>query len=77
MTEGEEALFSIVLSASVVGTWFLNSAQLQDGGRYTIKQSKTQHTLVIHETLAAEDVAEITFIANGVRNSAVLKVKRM
>ncbi|XP_019712126.1 obscurin-like protein 1a [Hippocampus comes] len=75
VTEGEDALFSIVLSASVVGTWFLNSAQLQDGGRYTIKQSKTQHMLVIHETLAAEDVAEITFIANGVRNSAVLKVK--
>ncbi|XP_061633474.1 obscurin-like protein 1a isoform X2 [Phyllopteryx taeniolatus] len=75
VTEGEDAVFSIVLSASLVGTWFFNSAQLQDGGRYSIKQSKTQHTLVIHETLTAEDKAEITFIANGLRNSAALVVK--
>ncbi|XP_077422211.1 obscurin-like protein 1a [Vanacampus margaritifer] len=75
VTEGEDAVFSIVLSASVVGTWFLNSAQLRDGGRYAIKQSKTQHTLEIHQSLPEEDTAEITFLANGVRNSAVLKVK--
>ncbi|XP_057685452.1 obscurin-like protein 1a [Corythoichthys intestinalis] len=75
VTEGEDAVFSIVLSASVVGTWFFNSAQLQDGGRYSIRQSKTEHILVIHKSLTAEDMAEITFIANGVRDSAVLKVK--
>ncbi|XP_037102047.1 obscurin-like protein 1a [Syngnathus acus] len=75
VTEGEDAVFSIVLSASVVGNWFLNSAQLQDSGRYSLKQSNTEHTLVIRETLGAEDEAEITFIANGVRNSALLKVK--
>ncbi|XP_061533926.1 obscurin-like protein 1a [Phycodurus eques] len=75
VTEGEDAVFSIVLSASLVGTWFFNSAQLQDGGRYSIKQSKTQHTLIIHETLTAEGKAEITFIANGLRNSAALVVK--
>uniref|UniRef100_A0A671YGZ7 Obscurin like cytoskeletal adaptor 1a n=1 Tax=Sparus aurata TaxID=8175 RepID=A0A671YGZ7_SPAAU len=76
VTEGEDAHFSIELSATMVGTWFLNSAQLQHGGRYSIKQSQTKHSLVIHETCAAEDTAEVTFIANGVRDSAVLKVKR-
>ncbi|XP_054646786.1 obscurin-like protein 1a isoform X1 [Dunckerocampus dactyliophorus] len=75
VTEGEDAVFSIGLSTSIVGSWFLNSAQLQNGGRYSIKQSKTQHTLVIHETVTTEDEAEITFIGNGVRDSAVLKVK--
>uniref|UniRef100_A0A671YGN6 Obscurin like cytoskeletal adaptor 1a n=1 Tax=Sparus aurata TaxID=8175 RepID=A0A671YGN6_SPAAU len=75
VTEGEDAHFSIELSATMVGTWFLNSAQLQHGGRYSIKQSQTKHSLVIHETCAAEDTAEVTFIANGVRDSAVLKVK--
>lgn len=73
--EGEDAHFSIELSTPMVGTWFLNSAQLQHGGRYSIKQSQTQHSLVIHETRTAEDTAEVTFIANGVRDSAVLKVK--
>ncbi|XP_070786390.1 obscurin-like protein 1a [Enoplosus armatus] len=75
VVEGEDAHFSIELSATMVGTWFLNSAQLQHGGRYSIQQSQTQHSLVIHETCTTEDTAEVTFIANGVRDSAVLKVK--
>ncbi|XP_044043065.1 obscurin-like protein 1a [Siniperca chuatsi] len=75
VVEGEDAHFSIELSATMVGTWFLNSAQLQHGGRYSIKQSQTQHSLVIREAHTTEDTAEVTFIANGVRDSAVLKVK--
>ncbi|KAM9327865.1 obscurin-like protein 1a [Pholidichthys leucotaenia] len=75
VVEGENAHFSIELSAPMVGTWFLNSAQLQDGGRYSVQQNQTRHTLMVHETQAIEDMAEITFIANGVRDSAVLKVK--
>lgn len=74
--EGEEAKFSIELSAPMVGTWFLNSAQLQHGGRFSLQQSQTQHSLVICGTRTAEDSAEVTFIANGVRDSAVLKVIR-
>uniref|UniRef100_A0A3Q1FZP8 Obscurin-like protein 1 n=1 Tax=Acanthochromis polyacanthus TaxID=80966 RepID=A0A3Q1FZP8_9TELE len=73
--EGEDARFSIELSATMVGTWFLNSAQLQHSGRYSVRQTQTQHSLVIHEAQTAEDTAEITFIANGVRDSAVLRVK--
>ncbi|KAG7234398.1 hypothetical protein INR49_004815 [Caranx melampygus] len=75
VVEGEDAHFSIELSASMVGTWFLNSAQLQHGRRYLIQQSQTQHSLVIRDIQMAEDTAEVTFIANGVRDSAVLKVK--
>uniref|UniRef100_A0A3P8T8P3 Obscurin-like protein 1 n=1 Tax=Amphiprion percula TaxID=161767 RepID=A0A3P8T8P3_AMPPE len=73
---GEDARFSIELSATMVGTWFLNSAQLQHGGRYSVRQTQTQHSLVIHEAQTAEDTAEVTFIANGVRDSAVLRVKK-
>lgn len=73
--EGGDAHFSIELSTPMVGTWFLNSAQLQHGGRFSIKQSQGQHSLVIRETRTAEDAAEVTFIANGVRDSAALKVK--
>ncbi|KAM3857112.1 obscurin-like protein 1a [Diretmus argenteus] len=75
VVEGEDAGFSIELSASMVGTWFLNSTQLQHGGRYSIRQSQTRHSLVIHETQATENAAEVTFIANGVRDSTNLKVK--
>ncbi|CAM9153962.1 unnamed protein product, partial [Lampetra planeri] len=74
VTEGEDAHFSIELSASMAGTWFLGSAQLQHGGRYTVQQSHARHSLLIRDT-RAEDAAEVTFIANGVRDSALLSVK--
>uniref|UniRef100_A0A3B3XZG2 Obscurin-like protein 1 n=1 Tax=Poecilia mexicana TaxID=48701 RepID=A0A3B3XZG2_9TELE len=60
--EGEDAQFSIELSAPMVGTWFLNSSQLQDGGRYSVQLNQTKHSLVIHEAGTADDTAEITFI---------------
>uniref|UniRef100_A0A3Q2PPE8 Obscurin like cytoskeletal adaptor 1a n=1 Tax=Fundulus heteroclitus TaxID=8078 RepID=A0A3Q2PPE8_FUNHE len=75
--EGEDAHFFIELSTPMVGTWFLNSSQLQHGGRYSVQQNQAKHSLVIHETRTSEDTAEITFIANGVRDSAVLKVKQL
>lgn len=74
--EGEDAHFSIELSVAMIGTWFLNSAQLQHGGQYSIRQTQTLHSLVIRETRTTDDTAEVTFIANGVRDSAVLRVKR-
>ncbi|XP_049426226.1 obscurin-like protein 1a [Epinephelus fuscoguttatus] len=74
VVEGEYAQFAIELSAPMVGTWFLNSAQLQHGERFSITQSQTRHSLVIRDIRATDDTAEVTFIANGVRDSAVLKV---
>ncbi|XP_017282419.1 obscurin-like protein 1a isoform X2 [Kryptolebias marmoratus] len=75
VVEGEDAHFAIELSVPMVGTWFLNSLQLKHGGRYSIQHNQTKHSLVIHEAKTADDTAEITFIANGVRDSAALKVK--
>lgn len=75
VTEGEDAVFSIELSANLIGTWFLNSQQLQDSGRFSITQSKTQHTLRIQQVPNVYDGAEITFIATGVRDSATLQIK--
>uniref|UniRef100_A0A671LFM5 Obscurin-like protein 1 n=1 Tax=Sinocyclocheilus anshuiensis TaxID=1608454 RepID=A0A671LFM5_9TELE len=75
VTEGEDAVFSIELSANLIGTWFLNSQQLQDSGRFSITQSKNQHTLRLHQVPNVYDGAEITFIATGVRDSATLQIK--
>ncbi|KAI4883542.1 hypothetical protein NFI96_026924, partial [Prochilodus magdalenae] len=73
VTEGEDAVFSIELSVSMIGTWFLNSTQLQASERFSISQSKTLHILRFHNVLSVYDGAEITFIATGVRDSAVLQ----
>ncbi|XP_046886415.1 obscurin-like protein 1a isoform X2 [Hypomesus transpacificus] len=73
--EGDDATFSLELSASMTGTWFLNSTQLQKSERFSICQKQTQHSLVIHRAGISDHTAEVTFIANGVRDSAVLKVQ--
>lgn len=73
--EGEDAVFSIELSTSMIGTWFLNSMQLQDSERFSIAQSKNQHILRVHQVPHVYDGAEITFIATGVRDSAVLQIE--
>ncbi|XP_072539034.1 obscurin-like protein 1a [Salminus brasiliensis] len=75
VTEGEDAVFSIELSASMIGTWFLNSTQLHNSECFSISQSKNLHTLRFHHVLNVYDGAEITFIATGVRDSAVLQVQ--
>lgn len=76
VVEGDDAHFFIELSIPMAGTWFLNSLQLKHGERYSIQHNQTKHSLMIHKAEAAEDTAELTFIANGVRDSAVLQVKR-
>lgn len=75
VTEGEDAVFTIELSTNLIGTWFLNSQQLQDSERFSMTQSKNQHILRIHHVPNVYNGAEITFIATGVRDSATLQIK--
>ncbi|XP_053085434.1 obscurin-like protein 1a isoform X2 [Pangasianodon hypophthalmus] len=75
VTEGEDAVFSIELSTAQIGTWFLNSTQLQRSENLCISQSKNIHTLRFCNVLSVYNGAEITFIASGVRDSAVLQVQ--
>lgn len=75
VTEGEDAVFSIELSSELIGTWFLNSQQLQQSEHFSMTQSKNQHILRIRQVPNVYDGAEITFIATGVRDSASLQIK--
>uniref|UniRef100_A0AAY5EL09 Obscurin like cytoskeletal adaptor 1a n=1 Tax=Electrophorus electricus TaxID=8005 RepID=A0AAY5EL09_ELEEL len=75
VTEGEDAVFSIELSTSMVGTWFLNSTQLQQGEHFDLSQSQNLHALRIRSIPRVYNGAEITFIATGVRDSATLHVQ--
>ncbi|XP_051566120.1 obscurin-like protein 1 [Myxocyprinus asiaticus] len=73
--EGQDACFTIELSASVIGTWFLNGNQLQDDERFSIRRSRTHQSLRIHGVRDTENGAEITFIAYGIRDSAALYIQ--
>ncbi|XP_052462729.1 obscurin-like protein 1 isoform X1 [Carassius gibelio] len=73
--EGQDACFTIELSASVIGTWFLNGNQLQDDERFSIRRSRTHQSLRIRGVRDTENGAEITFIAYGIRDSAALYIQ--
>ncbi|XP_061142846.1 obscurin-like protein 1 isoform X8 [Syngnathus typhle] len=73
--EGQDAVFTIELSASVIGTWFLNGTQLQDDERFSMRRSRTHQTLRIQAVRDTENGAEITFIAYGIRDSAALYIQ--
>ncbi|KAK6483264.1 obscurin-like isoform X1 [Huso huso] len=75
VSEGKDAEFSIELSAQVIGTWFLNGSQIQEDERYTIHRSRTEHSLRLKATNPSDNRSEITFIAYGVRDSAMLYVQ--
>ncbi|KAI3355902.1 hypothetical protein L3Q82_004449 [Scortum barcoo] len=73
--EGQDALFSIELSASVIGTWFLSGTQLQEDERYSMRRSRTHQSLRIRGVRDTDNGAEITFIAYGIRDSAALYIQ--
>nr|XP_046260549.1 obscurin-like isoform X4 [Scatophagus argus] len=73
--EGQDALFSIELSASVIGTWYLNGTQLQEDERYSMRRSRTHQSLRIRGVRDTDNGAEIIFIAYGIRDSAALYIQ--
>ena len=77
MPEGQDAHFTIELSASVIGTWFLNGIQLQEDERYSMRRTRTHQSLRIRGVRDTDNGAEITFIAYGIRDSAALYIQGM
>ncbi|KAM6268961.1 obscurin-like protein 1 [Porphyrio hochstetteri] len=80
--DGEDARFSLELSAAVGGTWFLNGAQLGEeeedvaaGSRCCVQRCGTEHLLLIREARLADSGAQVTFVSGSVRDSAVLHVQ--
>ncbi|KAL0964073.1 hypothetical protein UPYG_G00318040 [Umbra pygmaea] len=73
--EGQDACFSIELTASVIGSWFLNGTQLLEDERYSMRRSRTHQSLRIRGVQDTDNGAEITFIAYGIRDSAALYIQ--
>ncbi|NXW15163.1 OBSL1 protein, partial [Circaetus pectoralis] len=78
--DGEDARFSLELSAAVHGTWILNGARLGEeeeeaGGRCSVRRHGTEHSLLIRGVRLADSGAQVTFVSGGVRDSATLHVQ--
>ncbi|NWR81725.1 OBSL1 protein, partial [Centropus unirufus] len=78
--DGEDALFSLELSAAVHGVWFLNGARLgeeekESGGRCSVQQHGTEHSLLIQGARLADSGAQVAFVSGSLRDSATLHVR--
>ncbi|NXN65970.1 OBSL1 protein, partial [Himantopus himantopus] len=77
--DGEDARFSLELSAAVQGTWFLNGTRLGEeedaGSRCSVQHRGTEHSLLIRGAQLAESGAQVTFVSGSVRDSATLHVQ--
>ncbi|NXE31678.1 OBSL1 protein, partial [Ptilorrhoa leucosticta] len=79
--DGEDAHFSLELSAAVHGSWFLNGARLGEeegaGGRCSVQCRGTEHSLLIRGARLLDSGAQVTFVSGGVRDSAMLHVQEV
>nr|XP_031361324.1 obscurin-like protein 1 [Lonchura striata domestica] len=77
--DGEDAQFSLELSAAVHGSWFLNGARLREeedaGGRCSVQRHGMEHSLLIRGARLVDSGAQVTFVSGGVRDSAILHVQ--
>ncbi|NWZ12523.1 OBSL1 protein, partial [Agelaius phoeniceus] len=79
--DGEDAQFSLELSAAVHGSWFLNGARLAEeedaGGRCSVQHRGMEHSLLIRGARLVDSGAQVTFVSGGVRDSAILHVQEV
>ncbi|KAM6078945.1 obscurin-like protein 1 isoform 2-T2 [Theristicus caerulescens] len=77
--DGEDAQFSLELSAAVHGTWFLDGARLgeeeETGGRCSARRHGMEHSLLIRGVRLADSGAQVTFVSGSVQDSATLHVQ--
>ncbi|KAG5842162.1 hypothetical protein ANANG_G00174720 [Anguilla anguilla] len=74
-TEGEEASFTVELSAICSGSWSLNGHTLRSGGDYLITRNKTTHVLLIRQVRQELHGATLLFTGGGAESSCTLSVK--
>ncbi|XP_010126870.1 PREDICTED: obscurin-like, partial [Chlamydotis macqueenii] len=72
---GGDALFTVDLTKTCSGTWYLNGKVLQESETYIIKRTQTTHTLIIKNVTKNDDGAEVKFVANNVDTSTKMSVK--
>ncbi|KAM8788834.1 obscurin-like protein 1 isoform 2-T2 [Rhynchonycteris naso] len=83
--DGEDAVFSLILSTIIQGTWFLNGeelkstepeGQVEPGAlRYRVEHSGLQHQLILQAVKHQDSGALVGFSCPGVQDSAALTIQ--
>ncbi|XP_023777818.1 obscurin [Cyanistes caeruleus] len=72
---GGDALFTVDLTKTCSGTWYLNGKVLQESETHIINRTHTTHTLVIKNVTKKDDGAEVKFVASDVETSTKMRVR--
>uniref|UniRef100_A0A8B9QX89 Ig-like domain-containing protein n=1 Tax=Anas platyrhynchos TaxID=8839 RepID=A0A8B9QX89_ANAPL len=70
---GGDAMFTIDLTKTCSGTWYLNGKVLQESETYIIKRTQTTHNLIIKNVTKNDDGAEVKFSRDIEKVSARLR----
>lgn len=72
---GGDAMFTIDLTTTCSGTWYLNGKVLQESETCIIKRTQTTHSLIIKNVTKSDDGAEVKFVAKNVDVSTKMRVR--
>uniref|UniRef100_A0A8C6ZGG2 Obscurin, cytoskeletal calmodulin and titin-interacting RhoGEF b n=1 Tax=Nothoprocta perdicaria TaxID=30464 RepID=A0A8C6ZGG2_NOTPE len=72
---GGDATFTVDLTTTCSGTWYLNGKVLQESKTCIIKKTQTTHTLIIKNVTKNDDGAEVKFVAGNVDTSTNMRVR--
>uniref|UniRef100_A0A669QKL3 Obscurin n=1 Tax=Phasianus colchicus TaxID=9054 RepID=A0A669QKL3_PHACC len=72
---GGDAMFTIDLTTTCSGTWYLNGKVLQESETCIIKRTQTTHSLIIKNVTKNDDGAEVKFVAKNVDVSTKMRVR--
>nr|XP_036873103.1 obscurin isoform X5 [Manis javanica] len=73
--EGGEVTFSVDLTSTSAGKWFLDGQALQASSVYVVRWDGTRHTLTIRSVPASLHGAELKFVADGIESSICIEVR--
>lgn len=72
---GGDAMFTIDLTTTCCGTWYLSGKVLQESETCIIKRTQTTHSLIIKNVTKNDDGAEVKFVAKNVDVSTKMRVR--
>uniref|UniRef100_G1KFT9 Obscurin, cytoskeletal calmodulin and titin-interacting RhoGEF n=1 Tax=Anolis carolinensis TaxID=28377 RepID=G1KFT9_ANOCA len=73
---GRDATFTVDLTNTCSGSWFINGNPVQNSDKYIITRTKTTHSLIVKRVTSAFKEAEVKFVTNNnIESTAKIKLK--
>ncbi|XP_066483103.1 obscurin isoform X3 [Tiliqua scincoides] len=72
---GRDATFTVDLTKTCSGSWYINGKLLQNSDKYIITRSRTSHSLTVKRVTSAFKEAEVKFVTSDIESTAKISLK--